>query len=230
MPKNTFTELLPVTFTMEASAHSSCFAAVLEAKRSGTEVPSATKEMAVISSSTPAVQPKSSARSLMMMVIQPMWSSDCQKQIQPPRKVGGGVLSAKMICQGNQIQCKILSQQPGSSSPLACTVIASLICSNHWSRPRRSSCTLTMVSNFLHHLDRRRLSPGFSLTMVTVRMHLSSPPSLSGLNSTPPAASSIISWKLSFTCPTTFGRTVTVIEAEQMPSLNCSSPESSSKS
>lgn len=45
-PRNTLTELLPVTFPMALSAYFSCTAAVLEAKVSGREVPRATKVMA----------------------------------------------------------------------------------------------------------------------------------------------------------------------------------------
>jgi hypothetical protein len=55
-PRNTFTLLEPVTLPMEASAVSSLIAAALEAKVSGSEVPSATRVMAVISFSRPTVQ------------------------------------------------------------------------------------------------------------------------------------------------------------------------------
>mmetsp|Transcript_99297 Transcript_99297/g.263904 ORF Transcript_99297/g.263904 Transcript_99297/m.263904 type:complete len:254 (+) Transcript_99297:704-1465(+) len=233
MPRKTFTELLPVTFTIEASAHSSCFAAVREAKRSGTDVPSATKEMAVISSSTPAVHPKSSARSPMMTVIQPMCMRENQKQIQPPISVGGGVSTAKMICHGNHIQCRILSPMLGcasSSSLLACTNMASMIASLQMSLPSRISWMLTRPSTYLQNLERGRLSPGSSLTTVTVIRHLSSPPSLSGLISAPPWASSITSCKESSKCPGTLGRIVRMISALRTPSRNCSSPSNSSKS
>ena len=47
-PKNTLTELLPVTLPMELSAVFSVTAAILLAKVSGKDVPSATKVMAVI--------------------------------------------------------------------------------------------------------------------------------------------------------------------------------------
>merc|ERR1719161_1561301 len=67
-PRKTLTELLPVTFPMDASAYWSCTAAVLEAKVSGNEVPSATKVMAVIESATPIVQPRRAAMSPMIAV------------------------------------------------------------------------------------------------------------------------------------------------------------------
>merc|ERR1719359_1326256 len=47
-PRNTLTELEPVTLPTELSAVSSCVAALLEAKVSGREVPRATKVMAVM--------------------------------------------------------------------------------------------------------------------------------------------------------------------------------------
>ena len=46
-PRKTLTELLPVTFPMALSACFSCMAAVLDANRSGRDVPRATNVMAV---------------------------------------------------------------------------------------------------------------------------------------------------------------------------------------
>ncbi len=47
IPRNTLKALLPVTFPIALSAYCSLIAAVLEANKSGNEVPKATKVMAV---------------------------------------------------------------------------------------------------------------------------------------------------------------------------------------
>jgi len=60
-PKNTLTELDPVTFPIAESAYSEDLAAVILANVSGREVPRATRVMAVTDSSIPTTQPKSSA-------------------------------------------------------------------------------------------------------------------------------------------------------------------------
>ena len=49
-PRNTLTLFDPVTFPQELSAVASCWAAVLEANKSGNEVPRATNVMAVTGS------------------------------------------------------------------------------------------------------------------------------------------------------------------------------------
>ena len=49
-PTNTLTELDPVTFPIAESANSDCLAAVILAKVSGRDVPTATKVMAVTAS------------------------------------------------------------------------------------------------------------------------------------------------------------------------------------
>lgn len=60
-PRNTLTELDPVTLPTASSAYLSYLAAILEAKVSGIDVPIATKVMAVIGGGRPNTQPISSA-------------------------------------------------------------------------------------------------------------------------------------------------------------------------
>ena len=71
-PRNTFTELEPVTFPMASSAVSAFLAAVIEAKVSGKEVPRATKVMAVIDCLSPTTHPKTVAISPTTAVTTPI--------------------------------------------------------------------------------------------------------------------------------------------------------------
>mmetsp|Transcript_136944 Transcript_136944/g.355606 ORF Transcript_136944/g.355606 Transcript_136944/m.355606 type:complete len:303 (-) Transcript_136944:1255-2163(-) len=112
-PRKTLTELLPVTFTMDASAVGSSFAAEIEAKRSGIEVPKATKVIAVMISGTSNTQPNNSAKSETPAVNKAMPSSEATKHSQPPpRHVGGK--SAKSAFQGKAMMC--ISQSLGDAS------------------------------------------------------------------------------------------------------------------
>ena len=95
-PKNTFTELDPVTFPMELSAYFSCVAACLEANRSGKLVPRATKVIAVTESFKPTKQPKMAARSPTMAVTIPITMRAKTKVNHPPQIDGGGT-QAKII-------------------------------------------------------------------------------------------------------------------------------------
>mmetsp|Transcript_113460 Transcript_113460/g.327654 ORF Transcript_113460/g.327654 Transcript_113460/m.327654 type:complete len:216 (+) Transcript_113460:445-1092(+) len=85
IPKKTLTELLPVTLMIEASAVSSWTAAVIEANKSGIDVPSATKVIAVMESSMPQTQPNSSAKSMMKAVRMAMCTNANMKHNQPPQ-------------------------------------------------------------------------------------------------------------------------------------------------
>jgi len=67
-PRNTFTELEPVMFVIDASACLLQIVACWLAKVSGRLVPNATNVMAVMPSSIPRTQPKSEARSPMKAV------------------------------------------------------------------------------------------------------------------------------------------------------------------
>lgn len=89
-PRNTFTELLPVTFPTDASAWRSFTAAALLAKVSGNDVPNATKVMAVIESGSPRVHPKMDAISPTTIVRRPMNINATTKASQPPAMEVGG--------------------------------------------------------------------------------------------------------------------------------------------
>eukprot|EP00732_Lithocolla_globosa_P002179 Lithocolla_globosa_v1_NODE_1348_length_2647_cov_12.946373.p3 type:complete len:111 gc:universal NODE_1348_length_2647_cov_12.946373:2390-2058(-) len=71
-PKNTLTELDPVTLPSELSAFGSMTAAVLLAKVSGSDVPKATKVMAVTVSFKPIAQPNRLAKSPIRAVTPPI--------------------------------------------------------------------------------------------------------------------------------------------------------------
>mmetsp|Transcript_13309 Transcript_13309/g.39688 ORF Transcript_13309/g.39688 Transcript_13309/m.39688 type:complete len:244 (-) Transcript_13309:1189-1920(-) len=229
IPRNTFTELLPVTLTMEASAYSSCLAAAREANKSGTEVPRATMEMAVMASSMPSAQPKSSARSPMMIVKKPMPSKENTKQTQPPRKVGGGVIMARGTFHGSQIMCTIHAAIPACScaSRVPLTYTDSQNWSIHCTVPNRISSQLTVRSQTLKKRSLMVRGRGFSLMISTVRMFFSSPPSRSGLNITSPFSSRMMSWNLSFCSPWAFANILRSNCCSLMPSRNWSSSSTS---
>lgn len=71
-PRNTLTELDPVTFPTALSAYFSAYAAAIEAKVSGSEVPRATKVIAVIDGLMLRMQPKRLANSPTTAVTIPM--------------------------------------------------------------------------------------------------------------------------------------------------------------
>jgi len=83
-PRKTLTELEPVTFPTAASAYFSCWAAVIEAKVSGREVPKATNVIAVTPGLIPRTHPKRPANSPTMYVTKPMKASEIKKQGIPP--------------------------------------------------------------------------------------------------------------------------------------------------
>ena len=83
-PRNTFTELDPVTFPTALSANFSYLAAAIEANVSGKEVPRATKVMAVIDGLIPRTHPKMLANSPTTAVTIPMTPRAQPKQAQPP--------------------------------------------------------------------------------------------------------------------------------------------------
>ena len=75
-PRNTFTELEPVILPIAESACSELYAAVLEAKVSGSEVPRATNVMAVTGYLILRTQPKRLANSATTAVTMPMKISE----------------------------------------------------------------------------------------------------------------------------------------------------------
>jgi len=84
-PRNTLTELEPVTFPTAESAKGSAVAAAMEAKVSGSEVPRATKVMAVIDGSTLRTQPNKLANSPTTAVTIPIIPRAQMKQAHPPQ-------------------------------------------------------------------------------------------------------------------------------------------------
>ena len=89
-PKNTFTELEPVTLPTAASAYSDDLAAVTLAKVSGRDVPIATIVIAVICGLSPITHPITSATSPTTPVIIPMKLSAIMKAgFPPPHLIGG---------------------------------------------------------------------------------------------------------------------------------------------
>ena len=95
-PRNTFTELLPVTLPIELSAVFSWVAACLLANKSGRLVPRATNVMAVTLSLSPMRHPKSPARSPIIMVTPAIIARARKKASHPPQMEGGGTI-AKII-------------------------------------------------------------------------------------------------------------------------------------
>mmetsp|Transcript_103499 Transcript_103499/g.331841 ORF Transcript_103499/g.331841 Transcript_103499/m.331841 type:complete len:233 (+) Transcript_103499:1510-2208(+) len=219
IPKKTFTELLPVTLTMDASASSSRQAAQREAKRSGMEVPRATKVMAVMESSIPVTQPKSSAKSITQVVTPPMSTKDMMKHNQPPQRLAGGRRTENANFQGTLTTCKThsvveggaLSSSASLSSSLSPTsVTASTMSLYHLDAPHLNESMLTIRSS--HLLARRatlkRATLSFSFWIVTVSTQRSPPPSSWGSKMTPPSAPSKMSWNSSLCSPIRFGSKV----------------------
>ena len=85
------TELDPVTFPTAESAYFSPTAAYMLANVSGSDVPKATKVMAVIGYSIPKTHPNKSANSPTMKVTAPIKTREITKQAHPPIKCGGGM-------------------------------------------------------------------------------------------------------------------------------------------
>ena len=84
-PRNTLTELDPVTLPTAESANLLSIAAVLDAKVSGSEVPMATKVIAVTPGGIPITQPRAPATCPTMAVSPPMKIIATMKQAQPPQ-------------------------------------------------------------------------------------------------------------------------------------------------
>mmetsp|Transcript_42683 Transcript_42683/g.120560 ORF Transcript_42683/g.120560 Transcript_42683/m.120560 type:complete len:317 (+) Transcript_42683:386-1336(+) len=186
-PKNTFTELLPVMLTTEASAVGSSWAAESDAKRSGIEVPRATKVTAVTMSGMEMTQPKSSARSEMQAVTPAMPKSEQVKESQPPKKVVGGKM-LKSTFQGTEMTCMIRSDVEAGSSPSPpLTRKLPLICWRQSSMPFWNVYTLMTRSILLSML--RVVPPGRTST-VMVRKVWPSPPSSAGSRWRSPSGSS----------------------------------------
>lgn len=90
IPRKTLTAFDPVTLPTAMSAYSDCYAASNEAKVSGSDVPSATKVMAVTDSLMPIAHPKTVATSDTMRTTKPITARAMQKAAQPPKNRRGG--------------------------------------------------------------------------------------------------------------------------------------------
>ena len=89
-PKNTFTELDPVTLPTAESAYLEVLAAVILANVSGREVPTATRVMAVIYGSRLRTHPINSATSPTIPVMTPiMVRATTNAYLPPPHLMGG---------------------------------------------------------------------------------------------------------------------------------------------
>mmetsp|Transcript_19463 Transcript_19463/g.46025 ORF Transcript_19463/g.46025 Transcript_19463/m.46025 type:complete len:207 (+) Transcript_19463:1131-1751(+) len=196
MPRKTFTELLPVTFTMDASAYRLDIAALLDAKRSGMDVPNATTVMAVMLSSRPVMHPKSSAKSQMAQVKRPIAPMDITKHSHPPQYAVGGISSVKQNFQGRLMMWRIQSVQDALSPSSDTSQTEAMMSSYQEVAPSRSlSMLMTLSTNWLICTEAMfRVSSSFSFKIVSVRTHRSWVPSWLGLKMAPPSTSSRISW------------------------------------
>ena len=92
-PRNTFTELEPVMLPTAESAYFDVFAAVTLANVSGSEVPKATRVIAVTDGCMPRTQPKMVATSPTIAVITPMKVRATKKVGTPPFMLDGGTMA-----------------------------------------------------------------------------------------------------------------------------------------
>jgi len=118
-PKNTLTELEPVTLPTAASAYSLDLAAVMLAKVSGREVPMATMVIAVICGYRPTTHPIASATSPTTPVIIPINDSAMMKAGFPPPHLIGGTIAKKSF------QVMIRNYIIASNNETSITIISS---------------------------------------------------------------------------------------------------------
>lgn len=106
------TEFEPVTLPTAESAYSEPYAAVTEAKVSGTDVPRATNVIAVTAGGILKTHPKSSATSPTIAVIPPTIARAMKKAGQPPPAFTGGIIEKKSF-QVIKRKCIIASYNEG---------------------------------------------------------------------------------------------------------------------
>mmetsp|Transcript_39057 Transcript_39057/g.112208 ORF Transcript_39057/g.112208 Transcript_39057/m.112208 type:complete len:325 (-) Transcript_39057:677-1651(-) len=231
-PRKTLTELLPVTFTIEASAVGSSLAADKEAKRSGIEVPSATKVIAVMMSGTSRTQPKSSARSETHAVSNAMPSNAATKHGHPPPKQTGGQQSEKKSFHGETKTCatRWLTEGldfPSSSSPSPASMRnASVICAFHSSAPRQRASTPKRRST--RPMNPLGCEPQACNSIVMIAEF--SPPSLWGSKLGPPSAFSSKTMNLRLLSRHAFGVICSSSRRSVSPCPKSNVPLASSKS
>lgn len=112
-PKNTFTELDPVTFPTAESAYYEDCAATLLAKVSGSEVPIATKVIAVTDCSSPATHPKTVATSPTIAVTKPINARAIMNAGNPDPIFGGGTRANRTF---HPIVAKCIKASPSETS------------------------------------------------------------------------------------------------------------------
>ena len=103
-PRNTLTELEPVMFPTAESAYWDCLAAVMLAKVSGSDVPIATKVIAVTEFYKPMTHPSIVATSPTMAVIIPM-KVKAMKNAGTPFPIYAGGTKAKRTFQNMLAKC-----------------------------------------------------------------------------------------------------------------------------
>lgn len=103
-PTKTFTEFEPVTLPIAESAVSEVLAAVILAKVSGSDVPTATSVIAVTASARPSVHPSTVATSATTAVMVPIKARATRKAGMPPQVSTGG-MNAKSTFQPMQAKC-----------------------------------------------------------------------------------------------------------------------------
>jgi len=131
-PKKTLTELDPVTFPTAESANFSAYAAAIEAKVSGREVPKATNVMAVTDGLIPKMQPNNVATSPTTAVTIPIAASAITKHNQPPHMWGGGTIEKNsfhpIVARCMKASIASISLISPSSSLVGCNIHAFINC------------------------------------------------------------------------------------------------------
>ena len=96
-PRKTLTELEPVIFPIAESAYSDYLAAVIDAKVSGSEVPRATRVIAVTDCSIPNTHPRIVATSPTIAVTIPIKINETMKAALPLYILIGGTNANKIF-------------------------------------------------------------------------------------------------------------------------------------
>mmetsp|Transcript_44107 Transcript_44107/g.117034 ORF Transcript_44107/g.117034 Transcript_44107/m.117034 type:complete len:331 (-) Transcript_44107:940-1932(-) len=218
-PRNTLTELLPVTLPMLLSAVASWTAAVMEAKVSGRDVPMATTVIAVMESSQCSAQPNMLAKSPMIAVRPPISTKDTMKHNIPSQRLGGGTI-ADITFHG--IMTMWLAQAPAPAWPSSLSKItASLNCSLQLWLPAANFCELGVMAS---KKGKSQSSCAGSPKIVTVRMQHSSDPSVLASKRAPPLALSMMSRNCPVFTPRPLGKISNSMLFCPSPGAKCRTP------
>mmetsp|Transcript_104825 Transcript_104825/g.326865 ORF Transcript_104825/g.326865 Transcript_104825/m.326865 type:complete len:214 (-) Transcript_104825:247-888(-) len=209
---------------MAASAVGSTRAAEREAKRSGMEVPRATKVSAVRMSGTSTTQPKSSARSESTAVRPAIMASEPQKHGHPPKRLNGGT-GKKRILNGKQTKWNTQSRKVAvlCSSLLPLQYMALMLCLPQSTMLSRTPSTFTRDPANPAQPALPASPPSADGKMITVKIADSSPPSSSGLKRAPSACSNTRK-KMRSALPLALGKTRSSTLACETPGSNSRSP------